>query len=44
MFSYEFCEFLRNTYFEKDLRTAGSDIPVQWSYLIKVQARQDEGI
>ena len=36
MFSCEFCELFKNTYFEKDLRMAGSETPVLGTLFNKV--------
>ena len=36
MFSREFCELFKNTYFVEDLRTAGSETPVRGSLFNKV--------
>ena len=35
MFFCEFCEFFKNTYFEKDLQTASSETPVRGSLFNK---------
>ena len=35
MFSHEFCELFKNTFFVEDLRTAGSETPVGWSLFNK---------
>ena len=35
MFSHEFCEISKNTYFEEHLRTAASKITCELVYLIK---------
>ena len=35
MFSHEFCELFKNTYFVEDLRTAGSETPVRRSLFNK---------
>ena len=36
MFSREFCELFKNTYFAEDLRTAGSETPAHGSFFNKV--------
>ena len=36
MFSYEFCELYKNTYFGDHLQTVGSETPVQGSLFDKV--------
>ena len=44
VFSCEFCELFRNTYFVKDLQTASSETPVRGLSLIKLQARRPEDV
>ena len=36
MFSHEFCELFKNTYFVEDLRMAGSETPVLGSFFNNV--------
>ena len=38
VFYCEFCELFKNTYFIKDLQTAGSETPVEGSVFDKVES------
>ena len=44
MFSYEFCELLRNTNFVDDLQATGSETPVRGLSSTKLQAWPPEGL
>ena len=44
MFSSEFCELFKNTYFVEGVETAGCEIPTRYLFLIKLQAWRPEGI
>ena len=44
VFSCEFCELFKNTYFVEDLWTAGSETPVRGLSLIKLRAWRPEGL